>query len=111
MCNFSALEKLRRSSNRGLRNASEYAIWKIKGGHHEDVPITEKITEEPAPTYKESLMGPEQATRLMISYQWDSKLIARKIRDGLVDDGFTVWMDDTHMSKASVIIFQRYFSV
>ena len=101
---FSALEKLRTSTNRGLRNASEYAIWKIKGSRHEDVPVRENLPQEPPPTYEESIREPEQATpnttKLMISYQWDSKQIARKIRDGLVNNGFTVWMDETHLSKA-----------
>ena len=102
--NFSGLEKLRSSTNRGLRNASEYAIWKIKGSRHEDVPVREYLPQESPPTYEESIKEPYQATpnptRLMISYQWDSKPIARKIRDGLVNRGFTVWMDETHLSKA-----------
>ena len=93
-CNFSALEKLRRSTNRGLRNASEYAIWKIKGGRHGDVPIRENIPQEPPPTYEESIKQLEQATpdttKLMKSYQWDSKPTARRIRDGSVKSGFTV---------------------
>ena len=103
--NFTALEKLSKSSNRNLRNASSYALWQIKGSRHEDLPTRESLPNELPPTYEESIKEPKQATpnptRLMLSYQWDSKPIARRIRDGLVDCGFTVWMDETHMSKAS----------
>ena len=100
---FSALEKLRKSTNKNLRNASEYALWQIKGSRHDDLPAKESLPQEPPPTYAESIKEPEQATRnttkLMISYQWDSKPTARKIRDGLVRNGYRVWMDDTDMSK------------
>ena len=109
---FSALEKLRRSSNRGLRNTSEYAIWLIKGGRHQDVPMRGNLPQEPPPTYEETIQKSEQATpnttKLMISYQWDSKPIARKIRDSLVNNGFIVWMDETHMSK---VVFITYFTI
>ena len=99
------MEKLRTAADGGLCNVSEYAIWKIKGARHEDVPIRENLPQELPPTYEESIQKSQQATpnttRLMISYQWDSKPIARKIRDGLVDRDFIVWMDETHMSKLS----------
>ena len=107
---FPALEKLSKSSNRNLRNASAYALWQIEGSRQEGVPRRESLPHGPPPTFSESTEKPEQATpstiRLMISYQWDSKPIARKIRDGLVDRGYTaVWMDDTHMSKASKYMY------
>ena len=104
---FSALEKLSKSSNRDLRNASTYALWQIKGNRQEYIPRLENHQQDPPPTYEESIKEPEQPTRnttgLMISYQWDSKPTARKIRDGLVENGFRVWMDETHMSKAFFI--------
>ncbi|XP_072050802.1 uncharacterized protein [Amphiura filiformis] len=33
----------------------------------------------------------------MISYQWDFQDIALKIRDDLVNHGYRVWMDVTHL--------------
>ena len=88
-------------------------MWKIKGGRHEDEPVRETISEEPPPSYEEAVKAPvEQAipntTKLMISYQWESKTIVRKIRDILVDCGFQVWMDEIHMSMT---VFITYFTI
>ena len=45
--------------------------------------------------------------KLPMGFQ-NNSLIVRKIRDILVNCGFTVWMDETHMSKATFI---TYFTI
>ncbi len=50
----------------------------------------------------------------MISYQWNYKPIAVNIRDGLVANGYQVWMDITHMSKAtlpSLLFHEHYYLI
>lgn len=40
---------------------------------------------------------------LFISHSWDNKLQADKIATALIDAGFTVWMDDTHLLEGEKI--------
>ena len=91
------MDKLRRSQDRNLRNASAIAYWELNNNRREDLPM------ESPPSYEESLKEPKQTTgktgRVMISYQWDSQKIATKIRDDLVDSCFTVWLDLTDMRE------------
>ncbi|XP_072050788.1 uncharacterized protein [Amphiura filiformis] len=95
------LDKLRRSTNRNLRNASEMAFWVINNNRREDLPTRETTQQEPTPSYEESMKEPKRAAahpaKVMISYQWDFKNIAVMVRDDLVNNGFKVWMDLTHM--------------
>lgn len=39
---------------------------------------------------------------VMLSYQWDEQPTVRRIRDALVSDGFSVWMDEQHMTATYV---------
>ncbi|XP_072051357.1 uncharacterized protein [Amphiura filiformis] len=91
------LEKLLKSSNKKLQDASAYALWQIKGPSHGNIPVRYDSPQDsppsPPPSYEASIKQP-----IMISYQWDSKSTATKLRDSLVNSGYRVWMDDTHMS-------------
>ncbi|XP_072022260.1 uncharacterized protein [Amphiura filiformis] len=95
------LDKLRHSTNRDLRNASAFAFWEINNNRHEDLPTRESIPQESPPSYEEAIKEPRQAmahtAKVMISYQWDFQSIAEKIRDNLVNHGYRVWMDVTHL--------------
>ncbi|XP_072050587.1 uncharacterized protein [Amphiura filiformis] len=95
------LDKLRKSANRNLRKISGIAFWEINDNRPEDLPTRESTQQELPPSYEETINEPRQATasttKVMVSYQWDSQQIAVKIRDDLVNNGFKVWMDLTHM--------------
>ncbi|XP_072051356.1 uncharacterized protein [Amphiura filiformis] len=99
------LEKLLKSTNKNLQDASAYALWQIKGTSHDNIPIREDPPQDSPPSYEETMNMMKQPKQLrpktaqiMISYQWDSKPTATKLRDSLVNSGYRVWMDDTHMS-------------
>ena len=68
----------------------------------EDLSTKKPYPEEP-PSYedsqKESKQAPQNAPKIMISYHWNFKSIATKIRNALVGRGFEVWFDDTNVSK------------
>ncbi|XP_072051354.1 uncharacterized protein [Amphiura filiformis] len=96
------LEKLLKSTDKNLQDSSAYALWQIKGANHGNIPIREHPTQG-SPLYEASIKRPKQlrsqkTAQIMISYQWDSKPTATKLRDSLVNSGYRVWMDDTHMT-------------
>ncbi|XP_072050347.1 uncharacterized protein [Amphiura filiformis] len=99
---YKPLEKLLKSGNKDLQDASSYALWQIKGTSHENIPIRQHPAQYSTPLYEASIKQPKQlrskSAQIMISYQWDSKPTATKLRDSLVNSGYRVWMDDTHMS-------------
>ncbi|XP_072050151.1 uncharacterized protein [Amphiura filiformis] len=97
------LDKLRSSKNRNLQKTGSIAFWEINDNRPEDLPTRESTPQEHPPSYEETIKEPKRAasnaSNVMISYQWDFKDIALKIRDDLVNNGYRVWMDLTHMSK------------
>ena len=101
--NFLALETLVTSDNQQLRKVCAYAHWQIRGGHHDAEKTTPKLKEDP-PSYEEAVAEPPKSAetrkgQIMISYQWDNQGTMRIIRDKLIEAGYRVWMDITHMSK------------
>ncbi|XP_072050787.1 uncharacterized protein [Amphiura filiformis] len=101
------LDILRKSTNRNLRKISGIAYWEINDNRHEDLPTRESTPLDASPSYEESMKEPKRAAantvKVMISYQWDFKHIASEIRDDLVNNGYRVWMDVTHMRDDMLI--------
>ncbi|XP_072050029.1 uncharacterized protein [Amphiura filiformis] len=96
------LEKFLKSTNKNLQDASAYALWQIKGTSHGNITVRDDSPKDSSPAYEASIKQPKQhrpkTSQIMISYQWDSKPTATKLRDSLVNSGYRVWMDVTHMS-------------
>lgn len=110
---------LAKSKNPALRQASKYALWELKEcqrhllessiltrKEHRDAGATLTNLEEDAPVADDSAHHhPGGCVQVMVSYQWDSQDLAVKLKGGLIDAGFDVWMDVDRMSKVLFFLY------
>ncbi|XP_072042187.1 uncharacterized protein [Amphiura filiformis] len=96
-----ALEKLAKSDNHHLQEICAHALAQIKG-HLSSKKVASSQSKEVPPSYEEAISQPAKSAssrkvQVMISYQWDNQKTTIRLRDNLVNAGYQVWMDITHM--------------
>ncbi|XP_072041220.1 uncharacterized protein [Amphiura filiformis] len=101
-----ALEKLAKSDNHHMQEICAHALAQIKGHLSRKKPASSQSKEVP-PSYEEAISQPAKSAssrkaQVMISYQWDNQETTKRLRDNLVNAGYQVWMDITHMRGSLV---------
>ena len=103
---FVALKNLMNKADNTLRGACAPALIHMQGdsfssetGNSASPSICSEATTEPI---LESTRG---STKVMLSYQRESKRLVLKIKEKLCEAGYNVWMDETHMSKCFLFCF------
>ena len=92
------LEEANKVGSEMTKTKARGALWMINSDAEEAV--DHKISEDKVKLLTSG--GSTAATQVMLSYEWHSQAQAKALRDELVEEGFTVWMDVDRMMGSTL---------